>query len=57
MAPDLARKEVTHMPFIALAIVAIVAITAMTERGGKLTFAPDGLKLDLDGHTPHIESS
>jgi len=45
------------MPFIALAIVAIVAITAMTERGGKLTFAPDGLKLDLDGHTPHIESS
>jgi len=45
------------MPFIALAIVAIVAICAMTERGGELTLAPDGLKLDLDGRTPHLEGA
>ena len=36
------------MPFIALAIVAIVAIAAISERGGKLEFGSTGLKLDID---------
>lgn len=36
------------MPFIALAIVAIVAITAITEKGGELKLTPEGLSLDID---------
>jgi hypothetical protein len=37
------------MPFIALAIVAIVAITALTEKGGNLSLSPDGLTMNLNG--------
>ena len=36
------------MPFIALAIVAIVAITAITEKGGELKLGANGLTLDVD---------
>ena len=38
------------MPFIALAMVAIVAITAIADKGGALRLTPEGLSLDVDGH-------
>ena len=45
------------MPFLALAFVAIVAITAITEKGGQLKLAPAGLTLDIDGtsNIPEVE--
>jgi hypothetical protein len=48
LALDLKGEEVTHMPFIALAIVAIVAITAIADRGGAIKLSPNGLELDIE---------